>query len=178
MQRPKPLKANHFEGRFVDAELLGRPCRAGQPARSTSVVGCWAGLGDGGDGLYPRRLLVVDQMRRIQGGPSNRARVGIRRCSGRLRAGSNMSPTSSTTSSDRIANAAKYCRASDATTSPNKVSLSLKWAYSRSLLALAAYGGAVGQPDSARELLRHNETVLVFPGGGREMPKFRAQNTG
>ncbi|MUL68330.1 glycerol acyltransferase [Mycobacterium sp. CBMA 234] len=38
---------------------------------------------------------------------------------------------------------------------------------------VAAYGGVVGHPDTARELMRHNETVLVFPGGGREMPKFK-----
>lgn len=40
---------------------------------------------------------------------------------------------------------------------------------------VAAYGGVVGHPDTARELMRHNETVLVFPGGGREMPKFKGE---
>ena len=40
---------------------------------------------------------------------------------------------------------------------------------------IAAYGGVVGHPDAARELMRHNETVLVFPGGGREIGKFRGE---
>ena len=40
---------------------------------------------------------------------------------------------------------------------------------------LAAYGGVVGHPHSARELMQHNETVLVFPGGGREIPKFKGE---
>ncbi len=40
---------------------------------------------------------------------------------------------------------------------------------------IAAYGGVVGHPDTARELMRHNETVLVFPGGGREIGKFRGE---
>lgn len=40
---------------------------------------------------------------------------------------------------------------------------------------VAAFGGVVGHPDTARELMRHNETVLVFPGGGREMPKFKGE---
>jgi 1-acyl-sn-glycerol-3-phosphate acyltransferase len=40
---------------------------------------------------------------------------------------------------------------------------------------IAAYGGVVGHPDSARELMRHNETVLVYPGGGREIAKFRGE---
>lgn len=40
---------------------------------------------------------------------------------------------------------------------------------------IAAYGGVVGHPDSARELMRHNETVLVFPGGGREIAKFKGE---
>ena len=40
---------------------------------------------------------------------------------------------------------------------------------------IAAYGGVVGHPDTARELMRHNETVLVYPGGGREIAKFRGE---
>jgi 1-acyl-sn-glycerol-3-phosphate acyltransferase len=40
---------------------------------------------------------------------------------------------------------------------------------------IAAYGGVVGHPDTARELMRHNETVLVFPGGGREIAKFKGE---
>ena len=39
----------------------------------------------------------------------------------------------------------------------------------------AAYGAVVGAPETARELMRHNETVLVFPGGGREMAKFKGE---
>ncbi|WP_431234334.1 lysophospholipid acyltransferase family protein [Mycolicibacterium psychrotolerans] len=41
--------------------------------------------------------------------------------------------------------------------------------------ALAAYGAVVGHPDTARELMRNNETILVFPGGGREMSKFKGE---
>ena len=40
---------------------------------------------------------------------------------------------------------------------------------------IAAYGGVVGHPDSARELMRHKETVLVYPGGGREIAKFKGE---
>jgi 1-acyl-sn-glycerol-3-phosphate acyltransferase len=40
---------------------------------------------------------------------------------------------------------------------------------------VAAYGGVVGHPDSARELMRHNETVLVYPGGAREIAKFKGE---
>jgi 1-acyl-sn-glycerol-3-phosphate acyltransferase len=40
---------------------------------------------------------------------------------------------------------------------------------------IAAYGGVVGHPDAARELMRHNETVLVFPGGSREIGKFKGE---
>jgi 1-acyl-sn-glycerol-3-phosphate acyltransferase len=36
----------------------------------------------------------------------------------------------------------------------------------------AAYGAVVGAPETARELMRHNESILVFPGGGREIAKF------
>jgi 1-acyl-sn-glycerol-3-phosphate acyltransferase len=39
----------------------------------------------------------------------------------------------------------------------------------------AAYGAVVGAPESARELMRHNETILVFPGGGREIAKFKGE---
>src|ERR1700682_6243481 len=39
----------------------------------------------------------------------------------------------------------------------------------------AAYGAVVGAPETARELMRHNETILVFPGGGREIPKFKGE---
>jgi 1-acyl-sn-glycerol-3-phosphate acyltransferase len=40
---------------------------------------------------------------------------------------------------------------------------------------LAAFGGVLGHPDTTRELMRHNEAVLVFPGGGREIPKFKGE---
>ncbi|MET0898350.1 MAG: lysophospholipid acyltransferase family protein [Mycobacterium sp.] len=40
---------------------------------------------------------------------------------------------------------------------------------------LAAAGAVVGAPETARELMRHDEPVLVFPGGGREIPKFRGE---
>jgi 1-acyl-sn-glycerol-3-phosphate acyltransferase len=40
---------------------------------------------------------------------------------------------------------------------------------------LAAYGVVVGAPETARELMRHNETILVFPGGGREIAKFKGE---
>jgi len=40
---------------------------------------------------------------------------------------------------------------------------------------LAAFGGVVGAPETARELMRHDETILVFPGGGREIAKFRGE---
>jgi 1-acyl-sn-glycerol-3-phosphate acyltransferase len=40
---------------------------------------------------------------------------------------------------------------------------------------LAAYGAVVGAPETASELMRHNETILVFPGGGREIPKFKGE---
>jgi 1-acyl-sn-glycerol-3-phosphate acyltransferase len=39
----------------------------------------------------------------------------------------------------------------------------------------AAYGAVVGSPDNATELMRHNETILVFPGGGREIAKFKGE---
>jgi 1-acyl-sn-glycerol-3-phosphate acyltransferase len=40
---------------------------------------------------------------------------------------------------------------------------------------MSAYGGVVGDPATARELMRHNETILVFPGGGREIAKFKGE---
>jgi 1-acyl-sn-glycerol-3-phosphate acyltransferase len=45
--------------------------------------------------------------------------------------------------------------------------------FSRDLMT--AYGGVVGAPDAARELMRDNETILVFPGGGREIAKFKGE---
>jgi 1-acyl-sn-glycerol-3-phosphate acyltransferase len=39
----------------------------------------------------------------------------------------------------------------------------------------AAYGAVVGAPETARELMRHNESILVFPGGGREIAKFKGE---
>ncbi len=40
---------------------------------------------------------------------------------------------------------------------------------------IAAYGAVVGAPESARELMRHDESILVFPGGGREIVKFKGE---
>jgi len=40
---------------------------------------------------------------------------------------------------------------------------------------MAAYGGVIGAPETARELMQHDQTVLVFPGGGREIPKFKGE---
>lgn len=45
--------------------------------------------------------------------------------------------------------------------------------FSRDLMT--AYGGVIGAPETARELMRHNETILVFPGGGREIAKFKGE---
>lgn len=39
----------------------------------------------------------------------------------------------------------------------------------------AAYGAVIGSPENAGELMRHNETILVFPGGGREIAKFKGE---
>lgn len=39
----------------------------------------------------------------------------------------------------------------------------------------AAAGAVVGAPETARELMRHDEPILVFPGGGREIAKFRGE---
>ncbi|MCA2244796.1 acyltransferase family protein [Mycobacterium sp. WUMAC-067] len=40
---------------------------------------------------------------------------------------------------------------------------------------LAAAGAVVGNPETAGELMRHNEPILVFPGGGREIAKFKGE---
>lgn len=40
---------------------------------------------------------------------------------------------------------------------------------------MTAYGGVVGAPETARELMRRNETILVFPGGAREISKFKGE---
>ncbi len=40
---------------------------------------------------------------------------------------------------------------------------------------LAAAGAVVGAPETAAELMRHNEPMLVFPGGGREIAKFKGE---
>ncbi len=40
---------------------------------------------------------------------------------------------------------------------------------------LAAAGAVVGNQENGAELMRHSETLLVFPGGGREMPKFKGE---
>src|SRR4051812_32431521 len=40
---------------------------------------------------------------------------------------------------------------------------------------LAAAGAVVGAPETAGELMRHNEPMLVFPGGGREIGKFKGE---
>jgi 1-acyl-sn-glycerol-3-phosphate acyltransferase len=40
---------------------------------------------------------------------------------------------------------------------------------------LAACGGVVGTPENATKLMQNNETVLVFPGGGREIGKFKGE---
>ena len=39
----------------------------------------------------------------------------------------------------------------------------------------AAAGAVVGDPETARELMRNDEPILVFPGGGREIPKFKGE---
>lgn len=40
---------------------------------------------------------------------------------------------------------------------------------------LTAAGAVVGAPENGAELMLNDETVLVFPGGGREMPKFKGE---
>jgi 1-acyl-sn-glycerol-3-phosphate acyltransferase len=39
----------------------------------------------------------------------------------------------------------------------------------------AAYGAIVGSPENALELMRQDQTILVFPGGGREIAKFKGE---
>lgn len=41
--------------------------------------------------------------------------------------------------------------------------------------ALEAAGAVVGDPETGAELMRQGETVLVFPGGGRDMLKFKGE---
>lgn len=40
---------------------------------------------------------------------------------------------------------------------------------------IAAYGAVIGSPETACELMRNDETILVFPGGGREIAKFKGE---
>jgi 1-acyl-sn-glycerol-3-phosphate acyltransferase len=40
---------------------------------------------------------------------------------------------------------------------------------------IEAVGAVPGQPDIGAELMRRGETVLVFPGGGRDMLKFKGE---
>ncbi|MGE2734725.1 lysophospholipid acyltransferase family protein [Mycolicibacterium vaccae] len=40
---------------------------------------------------------------------------------------------------------------------------------------MTAFGGVVGSPDTASALMDEGETILVFPGGGREIPKFQGE---
>lgn len=39
----------------------------------------------------------------------------------------------------------------------------------------AAAGAVVGTPENAAVLMANDQTILVFPGGGREMPKFKGE---
>lgn len=39
----------------------------------------------------------------------------------------------------------------------------------------AAAGAVIGNPANASVLMANDETVLVFPGGGREIPKFKGE---
>lgn len=39
----------------------------------------------------------------------------------------------------------------------------------------SAYGAVVGAPETAQELMRHDQSILVFPGGGREIAKFKGE---
>ncbi|BBY62534.1 lysophospholipid acyltransferase family protein [Mycolicibacterium helvum] len=39
----------------------------------------------------------------------------------------------------------------------------------------AAFGAVVGSPENALELMRRDQTILVFPGGGREIAKFKGE---
>jgi 1-acyl-sn-glycerol-3-phosphate acyltransferase len=40
---------------------------------------------------------------------------------------------------------------------------------------VAAYGAVVGTPEAARTLMQDGETILVFPGGAREVGKFKGE---
>ncbi|MGE2835811.1 lysophospholipid acyltransferase family protein [Mycobacterium sp. SMC-4] len=40
---------------------------------------------------------------------------------------------------------------------------------------IAAYGAVVGSPETAGALMRQDQTILVFPGGGREIAKFKGE---
>lgn len=40
---------------------------------------------------------------------------------------------------------------------------------------IEAAGAVPGQPDIGAELMRRDETILVFPGGGRDMLKFKGE---
>lgn len=40
---------------------------------------------------------------------------------------------------------------------------------------LAAFGAVIGSPESASQLMRENRPILVFPGGGREIGKFKGE---
>ena len=40
---------------------------------------------------------------------------------------------------------------------------------------LAAAGAVVGNQENGAALMRQGETLLVFPGGGRELPKFKGE---
>jgi 1-acyl-sn-glycerol-3-phosphate acyltransferase len=40
---------------------------------------------------------------------------------------------------------------------------------------MEAAGAVVGDPETCAELMRQGETVLVFPGGGRDMLKFKGE---
>ncbi|WKG02055.1 lysophospholipid acyltransferase family protein [Mycolicibacterium sp. HK-90] len=40
---------------------------------------------------------------------------------------------------------------------------------------MAACGAVVGSPEGAGELMAHDEPVMVFPGGGREIGKFKGE---
>ncbi|BBZ25127.1 lysophospholipid acyltransferase family protein [Mycolicibacter hiberniae] len=40
---------------------------------------------------------------------------------------------------------------------------------------LAAYGAVIGSPEAAAALMAANEPILVFPGGGREIAKFKGE---
>jgi 1-acyl-sn-glycerol-3-phosphate acyltransferase len=43
---------------------------------------------------------------------------------------------------------------------------------------MAACGAVVGSPEAAGELMEHDEPVMVFPGGGREISKFKGEQYG